>query len=42
MARDEQPLKKLQEEIEKFSGFDKESLIKRREWGTISLEEART
>ena len=41
MPRNEQPLKELQEEIDKFSSFEKENLINRTEWGTISLEEAR-
>jgi hypothetical protein len=41
MPRNEQELKALQEQIDKFSTYDKENLIKRREWGTISFEESR-
>lgn len=41
MARNEQPLNELKEQIEKFSAFEKEKLISRTEWGTISFEEAR-
>ncbi|MEJ1386465.1 MAG: hypothetical protein RPU91_09585 [Candidatus Sedimenticola sp. (ex Thyasira tokunagai)] len=40
MARNEKPLNELREEIDNFTSFDKAQLIKRREWGTISLEEA--
>ena len=42
MPRNEQPLSELNQQIERFSVFEKEKLIKRTEWGSISLEEART
>ena len=41
MPRNEQPLQELQKEIDGFSKFEKDQLITRTEWGTISLEEAR-
>lgn len=42
MPRNEQPLADLNKEVERFSTFEKEKLIKRTEWGSISLEEAQT
>ena len=41
MPRNEKPLTDLKKELERFSSFEKENLIKRSEWGTINLEEAR-
>jgi len=41
MPRNEKPLAELKQELEKFAGYEKENLIKRSEWGTINLEEAR-
>ncbi len=41
MPRNDQPLKELQDELKKFSSFEKDQLISRTEWGTISLEGAR-
>lgn len=41
MSRNEQPLAELKEQIKKFTSFEKEKLIHRKEWGSISLEEAR-
>jgi len=41
MARNEQQLSELSQEIERFTKFDKESLITRKEWGTINLEDSR-
>jgi hypothetical protein len=42
MPRNEQPLADLNTQIERFTTFKKEKLIQRTEWGSISLEEART
>jgi cation transport ATPase len=41
MPRNEKPLSELKQELERFAGFEKENLIKRTEWGTINLEEAK-
>jgi hypothetical protein len=41
MPRNTKPLQDLNKQIERFSEFDTERLIKRPEWGEIDLEEAR-
>ena len=41
MGRNEQQLSDLNQEIEKFLKFEKESLITRTEWGTINFENSR-
>ena len=41
MPKNEPQLTALQESIDKLSTFDKDNLVKRRAWGTISLEEAK-
>ena len=40
MPRNQQPLNQLKQEIEKFSSYQKDKLIHRSEWRSISLEEA--
>lgn len=42
MAKNSQQLEELKKHIDQFSQFDKEKLISRPEWGTITLEEVRT
>ncbi len=42
MARNLQELNELKKQIDQFLSFDKEKLIVRPEWGTITLEEVRT
>lgn len=42
MARNDTQLQELQNEIKQFIAYDKDKLIKRQEWGTISLEDARS
>lgn len=41
MAKKEIQIQELSVELNQFSNFDKEKLITRQEWGTISLEDAR-
>lgn len=42
MAKNTQQLEELKKQIDQFFSFDKEKLIARPEWGTITLEEVRS
>jgi len=41
MARNDQDLRDLRDKIDVFATYDKEKLIHKPEWGSISLEGAR-